>query len=134
MTVCVFAASHPNSSLGTGSLEGVGLRMSADPSCTSAAGFLVEGTQFLGWLQQELGINKAIGTQLWERMSWQRDVINSQRAFEMRYPALAVCGALHLEDILRASTRLPTLWACVPVCACFTAGLASSVPVNHELG
>ncbi|OLQ10741.1 hypothetical protein AK812_SmicGene5514 [Symbiodinium microadriaticum] len=84
MTVCVFAASHPNSSLGTGSLEGVGLRMSADPSCTSAAGFLVEGTQFLGWLQQELGINKAIGTQLWERMSWQRDVINSQRAFEMR--------------------------------------------------
>ena len=32
-------------------------------------------------------------------MSWQRDVINLQRSFSMPYPFIAVCGALHLEDI-----------------------------------
>ena len=85
--------------LGTGSLEGVGLKMSADPGRTAASGFLVEGTQFLGWLQSEFGVNKAIATQLWERMSWQRDVINAQRAFGMTYPFLGVCGAVHLEDL-----------------------------------
>ena len=85
--------------LGTGSLEGIGLKMASFQGWTAASGFLVEGTQFLQWLQQELGINKAIATQLWERMSWQRDVVNVQRSFSMPYPFLGVCGALHLEDI-----------------------------------
>lgn len=85
--------------LGTGSLEGIGLRIASFLGWTAASGFLVEGTQFLQWLQQEFGVNKAIATQLWERMSWQRDVINLQRSFSMPYPFLGVCGALHLEDI-----------------------------------
>ncbi|CAE7251650.1 unnamed protein product [Symbiodinium sp. CCMP2456] len=85
--------------LGTGSLEGIGLKMATNEERTAAAGFLVEGTQFLQWLQAEFGINRAIATQLWERMSWQRDVVNQQRAFSMTYPFLGVCGALHLEDV-----------------------------------
>lgn len=85
--------------LGTGSLEGIGLRIASFVGWTAAGGFMVEGTQFLQWLQTEFGINKAIATQLWERMSWQRDVINLQRSFSMPYPFIAVCGALHLEDI-----------------------------------
>ena len=80
--------------LGTGSLEGIGLRASF-PGWTAASGFLVEGTQFLQWLQAEF----AIATQLWEQMSWQRDVVNGQRSFSMAYPFLGVCGALHLEDL-----------------------------------
>lgn len=85
--------------LGTGSLEGIGLRIASFLGWTAASGYLVEGTQFLQWLQAEFGVNKAIATQLWERMSWQRDVINLQRSFSMPYPFLGVCGALHLEDI-----------------------------------
>ena len=85
--------------LGTGSLEGIGLRIASFLGWTAAGGFMVEGTQFLQWLQTEFGINKAIATQLWERMSWQRDVINLQRSFSMPYPFIGVCGALHLEDI-----------------------------------
>jgi hypothetical protein len=85
--------------LGTGSLEGIGLRIASFVGWTAASGYLVEGTQFLQWLQAEFGVNKAIATQLWERMSWQRDVINLQRSFSMAYPFLGVCGALHLEDI-----------------------------------
>ena len=85
--------------LGTGSLEGIGLRIASFVGWTAAGGFMVEGTQFLQWLQTEFGVNKAIATQLWERMSWQRDVINLQRSFSMPYPFIAVCGALHLEDI-----------------------------------
>lgn len=85
--------------LGTGSLEGIGLRIASFMGWTAAGGFMVEGTQFLQWLQTEFGINKAIATQLWERMSWQRDVINLQRSFSMPYPFIGVCGALHLEDI-----------------------------------
>ena len=85
--------------LGTGSLEGIGLRIASFIGWTAAGGFMVEGTQFLQWLQTEFGINKAIATQLWERMSWQRDVINLQRSFSMPYPFIGVCGALHLEDI-----------------------------------
>lgn len=85
--------------LGTGSLEGIGLRIASFLGWTAASGFLVEGTQFLQWLQQEFGVNKAIATQLWERMSWQRDVINLHRSFSMPYPFLGVCGALHLEDL-----------------------------------
>ena len=85
--------------LGTGSLEGIGLKIASFLGWTAAGGFLVEGTQFLQWLQTEFGVNKAIATQLWERMSWQRDVINLQRSFSMPYPFIGVCGALHLEDI-----------------------------------
>ena len=85
--------------LGTGSLEGIGLRIASFMGWTAAGGFMVEGTQFLQRLQTEFGINKAIATQLWERMSWQRDVINLQRSFSMPYPFIGVCGALHLEDI-----------------------------------
>ena len=85
--------------LGTGSLEGIGLKMAGQEDRAAASGFLVEGTQFLQWLQAEYGLNKAIATQLWERMSWQRDVINLQRSFSLSYPFLGVCGALHLEDI-----------------------------------
>eukprot|EP00438_Fugacium_kawagutii_P019338 Skav202389 [mRNA] locus=scaffold1406:409279:411123:- [translate_table: standard] len=85
--------------LGTGSLEGIGLRIAGFLGWTAAGGFMVEGTQFLQWLQTEFGVNKAIATQLWERMSWQRDVINLQRSFSMPYPCIGVCGALHLEDI-----------------------------------
>ena len=88
-----------NMCLGTGSLEGIGLRMSGCEGRTSAAGFLVEGTQFLQWLSAEFGVKKAIATQLWERMAWQRDVINNLRSFSMPYPFLGVCGALHLEDV-----------------------------------
>ncbi|CAK9089942.1 Uncharacterized protein (Fragment), partial [Durusdinium trenchii] len=85
--------------LGTGSLEGIGLRMSQFPDWTAASGFLVEGLQFVQWLQAEFGLNRAIATQLWERMSWQRDVVNQGRSFDMTFPFLAVCGALHLEDV-----------------------------------
>ena len=85
--------------LGTGSLEGIGLRIASFVGWTAASGYLVEGTQFLQWLQTEFGVNKAIATQLWERMSWQRDVINLQRSFSMPYPFLGVCGAFRLEDI-----------------------------------
>jgi hypothetical protein len=53
----------------------------------------------LGWLLAEFGVNKAIATQLWERMSWQRNVINLQRSFRMPYPFIGICGALRLEDI-----------------------------------
>ena len=90
---------HITFRLGTGSLEGIGLRIASFVGWTAASGYLVEGTQFLQWLQAEFGVNKAIATQLWERMSWQRDVINLQRSFSMAYPFLGVCGALHLEDI-----------------------------------
>jgi hypothetical protein len=90
---------HITFRLGTGSLEGIGLRIASFVGWTAASGYLVEGTQFLQWLQTEFGVNKAIATQLWERMSWQRDVINLQRSFSMPYPFLGVCGALHLEDI-----------------------------------
>ena len=85
--------------LGTGSLDGIGLRIASFLGWTAANGFLVEGTQFLHWLQAEFGVNKAIATQLWELMSRQRDVINLQRSFSMLYPFLGVCGALHLEDV-----------------------------------
>ena len=85
--------------LGTGSLEGIGLRMSQFPDWTATSGFLVEGLQFVQWLQAEFGLNRAIATQLWERMSWQRDVVNQGRSFDMTYPFLGVCGALHLEDV-----------------------------------
>lgn len=102
--------------LGTGSLEGIGLRMASFPGWTAASGFLVEGTQFLQWLQAEFGINKVIATQLWERMSWQRDMVNGQRSFSMAYPFLGVCGALHLEDLW--------LWASAVVCASSIHGLS----------
>lgn len=85
--------------LGAGSLEGIGLRIASFVGWTAAGGFMVEGTQFLQWLQTEFGVNKAIATQLWERMSWQRTVINLQRSFSMPYPFIGVCGALHVEDI-----------------------------------
>ena len=60
------------------------------------------GARMLEWLQAEFGVNKAIATQLWERMSWQSDVINLQRSFRMPYPFIGVCGALRLEDTLFA--------------------------------
>ncbi|CAK0815242.1 unnamed protein product [Prorocentrum cordatum] len=50
--------------VGTGSLEGVGLKMSSD-ACRAAAGScLVEGSQFLQWLQQELGLNKPLAREI----------------------------------------------------------------------
>ena len=58
--------------LGTGSLEGLGLKLAADPTRSAMGGFLVEGSQFIQWIMSEVGCNKAIATQLWERMSWQR--------------------------------------------------------------
>jgi len=84
---------------GTGSLEGIGLKMAFDKWRTAAGGFLVEGSQFITWLTSELGINVAIATQLWERMAWQRDTVNQLRSFGMSYPFLGVLGALHVEDI-----------------------------------
>lgn len=53
----------------------------------------------------EFGVNKAIATQLWERMSWQGKVINLQRPFSMPYPGLGI-KTVHLEemvDLLRCS-------------------------------
>ena len=84
---------------GTGSLEGIGLRMSETPALSAASGFLPEGSQFLGWLMGEATVNKAIATQLWERMAWQRDTVNKLRSFELSYPFLGVMGALHVEDV-----------------------------------
>ncbi|CAK0841229.1 unnamed protein product [Prorocentrum cordatum] len=85
--------------VGTGPLEGIGLKMYSDACCAAAGSFLAEGSQFLQWLQQELGLNKAIATQLWERMAWQRDVVNATRSFEMTHPFLGVLGAIHVEDV-----------------------------------
>ena len=84
---------------GTGSLEGIGMRMAQNALRTSACGYLIEGSQFIRWLVQELGINTAIATQLWERMCWQRDTVRNDRSFEMSFPHLGVLGAVHLEDI-----------------------------------
>ena len=106
--------------LGTGSLEGIGLRMASFPGWTAASGFLVEGTQFLQWLQAEFGINKAIATQLWERMSWQRDVVNGQRSFSMACPFLGVCGALHLEDLWALYTQADPLGLRGRLCLFYT--------------
>eukprot|EP00438_Fugacium_kawagutii_P021394 Skav232441 [mRNA] locus=scaffold189:307222:308406:- [translate_table: standard] len=50
--------------LGTGSLEGISLRITSFVGWTAACGFMVEGTQFLQWLQTEFLVNKAIATQL----------------------------------------------------------------------
>ena len=67
--------------LGTGSLEGLGLKLAADPTRSAMGGFLVEGSQFIQWIMSELGCNKAIATQLWERMSWQRYIFNDYNGF-----------------------------------------------------
>ncbi|CAK9106452.1 unnamed protein product [Durusdinium trenchii] len=44
--------------LGTGSLERIGLRVSQFTGWTAASGFLVEGLQFVQWLQAEFGLNR----------------------------------------------------------------------------
>ena len=62
--------------LGTGSLEGLGLKLATDPTRSAMGGFLVEGSQFIQWIMSESGCNKAIATQLWERMSWQRYILD----------------------------------------------------------
>ena len=90
--------------LGTGSLERIGLRVSQFTGWTAASGFLVEGLQFVQWLQAEFGLNRAIATQSWERVSWQRDGVNQGLSFNMTFPFLAVRGA---QDVRRRMSKEP---------------------------
>ena len=107
--------------LGTGSLEGIGLRIASFVGWTAASGYLVEGTQFLQWLQAEFGVNKAIATQLWERMSWQRDVINLQRSFSMAYTLSWASAARFTWRISGRSMHTQILLGCEAAFVSFTA-------------
>ena len=67
-----FAASTKakfNSTLSSGSIEGVGLQASEPQNLGVACGFMAEGSKWIEWLLNESGVNRSICTELYERFS-----------------------------------------------------------------
>ena len=58
-----------NSTLSSGSIEGVGLQASEPQNLGVACGFMAEGSKWIEWLLNESGVNRSICRELYERFS-----------------------------------------------------------------
>ena len=91
---CLFFACNAkakfNSTLSSGSIEGVGLQASEPQNLGVACGFMAEGSKWIEWLLNESGVNRSICTELYERLSNQ-----------IGHPNVFLCQCVH------ASHRVP---------------------------
>ena len=87
---------------GGGSVAATGLQMASEENRSAAVSVEPEIDVFLGWLQQEVGIDKGVAGKLWDASTWHRPVMNGAKAFTVEHMFFSICNAGHIPEIYEA--------------------------------
>ena len=88
-----------DTTLGSGSFEGISISAAQQQNLGMAVGFMAEGSKWLEWLMSVKSTNRSIATELHERFLYKRTTVDGQRNFKMPFPYFGFYGNVHLEDI-----------------------------------